>query len=40
MREAYRLNKAPLYEIWEKEEKQLAVMMIYTSKEILDYSNH
>ena len=39
MREAYRLNKTVLYEsVAENSESQLAVMFIYTGKEVRDYS--
>ena len=38
MREAYRLNKIPLYEILNSKDEQLLVMFIYTAKEVKDYA--
>jgi len=37
IREAYRLNKAPLFEKLEKSEKKYAWMVIFTGSELPDY---
>ncbi len=37
LREAYRLNKHNLYEFVEKQEKQYAIMVLYTAKEALTF---
>ena len=37
IREAYRLHKQPLYDFLEKEEKQYAIMILYTGKEAMPY---
>lgn len=38
MRESFRLNKNDLYQLLETENKQLALMFIYQSNDILSYS--
>jgi ribonuclease P protein component len=39
MREAYRLNKSKFYASVAAQEKQIAVLFIYTNKEIMTYDN-
>lgn len=38
MREAYRLNKHHLYDALQKEEKQLALLVIYTGQETMPFA--
>lgn len=38
MREAYRLNKHRLYDALQKEEKQLALLVIYTGQETMTFA--
>lgn len=38
MREAYRLNKETLYEFLRKKERQLALMLIFSGKKDVEYS--
>jgi len=39
IREAYRLNKHQLYDAIEADEKQYAIMLIYTAREPLPYAD-
>jgi len=39
IREAYRLNKHQLYDAIEADEKQYAIMLIYTARESLPYAD-
>lgn len=36
-REAYRLNKSLLYDVLDRKNRQLAIIFIYTSKEVMTY---